>query len=317
MSRRVTLSGGCLALFCLLLLTSVAATGCGADDTDAGGALDVEATATFLADIAGNVAGDRFRVDSLIPRDADIHAYEPTTQDLARASEADLFILNGHGLEGTLEDTLRGTATDTTFVDASEHLSSRTPQPGEPLSDEADAGEDDPHFWLDPTLVISYVETIRDAFAKADPAGAAEYEANAAAYIVKLKRLDRWIKREVATIPQDRRLLVMDHVSHGYYADRYGFRIVGAVIPSVASGDSPTARQLVDLTRTIRETGAPAIFIELGENPELAHQIAAETGVKVVADLRDHSLSEPGGGASTYIEMMKYDTRRIVSALRP
>jgi len=120
----------------------------------------------------------------------------------------------------------------------------------------------------------------------------------------------------VATLPEEDRLLVMNHVSHGYFADRYGFRIAGAVIPSVATGESPTAKQLAALTETIRAEGVRAIFVELGENPQLADQIAAETEVVVVADLRDHSLSEPDGEAATYIDMMKYDTRLIVDALK-
>ena len=108
----------------------------------------------------------------------------------------------------------------------------------------------------------------------------------------------------------------MDHASHGYFADRYGFTIVGTVIPGAATSESPTARQLSDLTRTIRETGVKAIFVEAGENPQLAEQIGAETGVKVVTDLLDHSLTAADGPAPTYIDMMKYDTRRIVEALR-
>lgn len=286
-----------------------AAAGCGGsggEGADGGGSLRVMATATFLADIAQNVAGDRFTVESLAPPDSDLHAFEPTPRDVARVSESDLFILNGGGLEGPLEKTLRSAAPDTTFVDASAGLASRSGS-----SDTAD-----PHFWLDPTKVETYVENIRDAFAKADPSGADVYAANAAAYIVKLKDLDAWIKRQVALVPKADRLLVMNHMSHGYFADRYGFRMVGAVIPSVTTGESPTAKQLSELTAAIRSTGAKAIFVELDENPQLAEQIAAETGTTVVDDLRDHSLSEPGQGAATYIEMMKYDTRRIVEALR-
>ena len=108
----------------------------------------------------------------------------------------------------------------------------------------------------------------------------------------------------------------MDHASQGYFADRYGFTIVGTVIPSASTGESPTARQLTDLVATIRATGAKAIFVEASENPQLAQQIGAETGVKVVTDLLDHSLTAADGAAPTYIDMMKYDTRRIVEALR-
>ena len=303
----------------LLLAAAVAGTaaliGCGGPDESAQtGDLQVMATATFLADIAQNVAGDRFTVESLVPRDADLHAFEPTPRDVATVAESDLFILNGGGLEETLEDTLRTAASDTTFVEASKGITPRTPQPGEP---QAESGsEADPHFWLDPTLVGAYVENIRDAFIAADPAGEAQYTANAAAYVAQLGELDAWIESEVATLPEEDRLLVMNHVSHGYFADRYGFRIAGAVIPGVATGESPTAKQLTELTETIRSEGVRAIFVELEENPQLADQIAAETGIVVVDDLRDHSLSESGGEAATYIDMMKYDTRLIVDALK-
>jgi ABC-type Zn uptake system ZnuABC Zn-binding protein ZnuA len=237
-----------------------------------------------------------------------------------------LFILNGGGLEETLEETLRNAAPETTFVVAANGLTPRTPQPGEPLhEDETEASAEDeeepthagdPHYWLDPQLVVAYVATIRDAFSAADPAGAAEYEANAAAYVDQLAALDTWIEDEVAAIPAAERLLVMNHVSHGYYADRYGFRIIGAVIPSASTSESPTARHIAALTRTIEREDVRAIFVELGEHQGLAQQIADETGVRVIDDLRDHSLSEPGGEADTYLEMMKYDTRRIVDALR-
>ena len=108
----------------------------------------------------------------------------------------------------------------------------------------------------------------------------------------------------------------MNHASHGYFADRYGLQIVGTVLPGVSTGETPTARQLSDLTAAIRSSGARAIFVEIEENPDLARQIAAETDVTVVTDLLDHSLTAPDGAAPTYIDMMKYDTRLIVEALR-
>jgi manganese/iron transport system substrate-binding protein len=292
----------------------VAGAGCGAEgDSAAGGTLDVVATESFLADIAQNVAGERFTVQSLVPLDTDPHSFEPVPKDLAEVAAADLLIVNGGGLEGPLLDTLERSGGEATVVDASASLTSRIPQPGEPQLEE---GGTDPHFWLDPVLVETYVTTIRDAFAEADPGGATTYEANAAAYIAKLDELDAWIKEQIATIPAQNRKLVMNHASHGYYADRYGLRVVGTVIPSVSTGESPTARQLADLAAAVRESGVKAIFVEIEENPTLAEQIAAETGIKVVTGLLDHSLSEPGGPAPTYIDMMRYDTRLIVEGLR-
>ena len=313
-SRRVTAP----LLFAIVFVVAVAAAlgtaGCGAGGAAAGGgALDVVATESFLADIAQNVAGERFTVRPLIPPGADPHAFEPTPKDVAAVAGADLVVINGGGLEGPLLDTLKSAGGSAIIVDASAGLTTRTPQPGEPP---LAAGQTDPHFWLDPMLVETYVTNIRDAFVEADPAGAAAYEANAAVYTQKLRQLHAWIKAQVAQIPPGDRKLVMNHASHGYFADRYGLQVIGTVIPSVGTSESPTAQQLGDLTAAIRKSGAKAIFVEVDENPQLARQIAAETGVQVVTDLLDHSLTPAGGAAPTYIDMMKYDARRIVEALK-
>ena len=306
---------GLSSLFCILAAAAVLATGgCGAGGATAGGgALDVVAAESFLADVAQNVAGERFEVRSLVPLETDPHSFEPTPKDLGEVAAADLMVINGGGLEGPLLKTLENAGGEATLVDASAGLQSRTPQPGEPP---LESSETDPHFWLDPVLVKSYVATIRDAFAKADPAGASVYDANAAAYTRRLDELSAWIKRQVETVPPEDRQLVMNHASHGYFADRYGFSVVGTVIPGVGTGESPTAKQLGELTSAIRASGARAIFVEIEENPKLAEQIAAETGITVVDDLLDHSLTEPDGVAPTYIDMMRFDTRMIVEALR-
>ena len=250
---------------------------------------------------------------SLVPLETDPHSFDPTPSDLRDVAAADLLVVNGGGLEGPLLDTLENVGGDATIVDASAGLTSRSPQAGEPPLEESGT---DPHFWLDPVLARQYVENIRDAFAEADPDGAAVYEKNAAAYLTELDELDGWIAAQVAEIPAADRQLVMNHASHGYFADRYGLRIVGTVLPSVSTGETPTARQLSDLTAAIRASGARAIFVEIEENPDLARQIAAETDVAVVTGLLDHSLTAPDGPAPTYIDMMKYDTRLIVEALR-
>jgi ABC-type Zn uptake system ZnuABC Zn-binding protein ZnuA len=311
MSPRLLLA---TALVVPAVLAAAALSACGsqAGVTD-NGALRVVAAESFLADIAKNVAGDRFAVSTLVPLGADPHSFEPAPRDLAKVTAADLVIVNGGGLEGPLLDTLHQVGGEARVVDASAGLTSRTPQPGEPA---LAAGETDPHYWLDPVLVKRYVENLRNAFATADPAGAAEYAANAESYTAKLDELDAWIRTQVDTVPPASRKLVINHASHGYFADRYGFEVVGTVIPGTGTAESPTAQQLGDLTAAIRDTGAKAIFVEKDENPGLARQIAAETGVKVVSDLLDHSLTPAGGDAPTYIDMMKFDARRIAEALR-
>jgi ABC-type Zn uptake system ZnuABC Zn-binding protein ZnuA len=176
--------------------------------------------------------------------------------------------------------------------------------------------EGDPHFWLDSNNVIQYVENIRDGLIAADPDGKEVYTQNAAAYIAKLTELDGWIKTQVEQIPAERRLIVTNHESFGYFADRYGFKIIGTIVPSVSTSAAPSAQQLARLVDHIRETGATAIFLETGASPQLAEQVAAETGVKVVNELYTHSVTEANGKAPTYIDMMKYNVIAIVDALK-
>jgi ABC-type Zn uptake system ZnuABC Zn-binding protein ZnuA len=165
-------------------------------------------------------------------------------------------------------------------------------------------------------MVERYVENIRDGLSQADPAGKVTYTANAAAYIAKLDELDGWIKGKIAQIPAERRLLVTNHESLGYFADRYGLRILGAVVPSVTTGAAPSAQQLAGLADLVRSSGAPAVFLETGANAELAHQLHDETGIAIVTDIYTHSITGPQGDAPTYLEMMRYNTEKIVAALK-
>lgn len=175
--------------------------------------------------------------------------------------------------------------------------------------------EGDPHFWLDPTKVVTYVANIRDSLISVDPDGAEVYRANAERYIAQLNELDRFIVEEVAKIPEADRKLVTNHESFGYFADRYGFRIIGTIVPGVSTGAAPSAQQLARLTERVREAGVKVIFLETGANPQLAEQLARETGIRVVSDLYTHSLSDADGSAPTYIDMMRYNVKQIVEAL--
>jgi len=283
----------------------------------------VLAAESFLADIAQNVAGDRLVIEVLIPRGVDPHSFEPTPADVRKVADATLLIVNGAGLEAFLQPLLENAGGTATVVEAAAGLTPREGGTGEHREGEADqapgAGgheEGDPHFWLAPNHVIKYVENIRDGLAAADPAGKDAYAANADAYIARLEELDAWIKEQVAEIPETRRLLVTNHESFGYFADRYGLRVIGAVIPSVSTAASPSAQQLAQLADQVKATGAPAVFLELGANPQLAEQLAAETGMKVVTGLLTHSTTTADGPAPDYLSMMRYNASTIVDALK-
>lgn len=275
----------------------------------------VLAAETFLADIAQNIAGDRLKVDALIPPGVDPHTFEPAPADVAKVAQSDVLIVNGSGLESFLSRILQNAGGKHLLIEASKGLTSRKPSGSEPSTSGTSQGID-PHFYLDPVDVIQYVNNIRDGLSQADPAGASIYANHADAYIVQLNSLDQWIKSQVAQIPPDRRLLVTNHETFGYFADHYGFKIVGAIIPSVTPDASPSAQELTSLVNQIKASGAPAIFLETGTNQQLAQQIARETGAKIAPELYSHALSGPNGPAPTYIDMMKYDVNVITSALK-
>jgi ABC-type Zn uptake system ZnuABC Zn-binding protein ZnuA len=255
---------------------------------------------SFLADIVQNIAGDRLDVEILIPPGADPHTFQPTPQDVAKISNSQVLIINGVGLEEWLQEVLDNAGGERLVIEAARGLSENTSRPG------------DPHFWLDPNYVVHYAEEIRDGFTQIDPAGEAVYAQNTTDYIDQLQELDAWIADQVEQISPERRMLVTNHESFGYFADRYGFTIIGTIVPSVSTGSSPSAQQMVALIEAIKATNTPAIFLESGTNPELAEQVAREADVKVIKDLLTHSIFAPGG----YIEMMKYNTLAIVEGLK-
>jgi ABC-type Zn uptake system ZnuABC Zn-binding protein ZnuA len=296
-------------LFVIWILSSFIISSCGerSPSTSDSTAPVVLASATFLADIAQNVAGDRVVVESLLPVGSDPHSYQPTPQDVTRIVQSKLLIINGAEYEHFLEPLLENAGGEREIIEASAGLSPR-------MDSESEHGVD-PHLWLDPNNVISYVENIREAFTHYDPDGAVIFQSNAGTYVAQLMELDSWITEQVSQIPPERRLLVTNHEALGYFAERYSFTIIGAVVPGVSSDAAPSAEQMANLIDQIKASGTPAIFLDEVENSALAQQIAAETGVKVIEDLHLESLTD-GPPAGTYVDMIKHNVTRIVNALK-
>jgi ABC-type Zn uptake system ZnuABC Zn-binding protein ZnuA len=304
MRKRRRLAIPALAAASLVVAAVVCVAGCGvpaAGDprgSGATGASRVIAETSFLADITQNVAGDRLQVSSIVPRGIDPHSFDPTPKDAAKVAKAEVVVLNSPGFEPPVDRLIAGVGSkDLLVIDASAGL------PG---------ARTDPHFWLDPTEVVTYVDNIRAGLTMIDPAGADLYRANAAAYQRRLRDLDAWIAERVARIPPVRRLLVTNHESFGRFAARYGFTVVGTILPGTDSEAAPSAQGLTGLIGAIKATNAPAIFLETGSSPDIAKQLAREAGIKVITDLRTHSL---GPGAETYLDMMRWNVDHIVEAL--
>jgi ABC-type Zn uptake system ZnuABC Zn-binding protein ZnuA len=292
----------------LTLVTFVFAACGGGPASDSGTSAPVVlATTTFLADITRNVAGDRVTVESLLPMGADPHSYEATPYDVTKISGSKLLIINGADYEHFLEPLLENAGGEREIIEASAGL--------HPREDAQEEHGVDPHLWLDPNNVITYVENIREALTHFDPEGAVEYQVNAETFIAELKELDVWIVEQVKQVPAEKRLLVTNHEALGYFADRYDFTIIGTVIESFSTDASPSAQQMASLVDQIKASDAPAIFLDASDNAVLAQQIANETGVRVVTNLYLESLTE-GAPAATYIDMMKHNVTQIVSALK-
>jgi ABC-type Zn uptake system ZnuABC Zn-binding protein ZnuA len=305
-----------LRFLVVLLILVLGISGCAARNSSSnepGGLPKVLAVETFLQDISQNVAGDRLNVESLIPVGLDPHTFEPTPKEMAKVADSKVLIENGAGLETNLNRLMANAGGQRLVIDASSGLTNRSSSSRE---GSLSASGENPHYWLDPIDVIQYVKNIQAGLTKADPQGAQLYSSNAEAYNQQLNELDQWIRDQVAQIPPGRRLLVTNHEEFGYFADRYGFKVVGAIIPSFTSDASPSAYSVTQLIGLIRETNAPAVFLEQGTNPQLADQIASETGARVAPPLYTHSLTGSDGPAPTYIQMMKYDVSVIVDALK-
>jgi ABC-type Zn uptake system ZnuABC Zn-binding protein ZnuA len=290
----------------MVLFLALLVSGCGRQPASSSGkaAPIILTSTTILADVTRSIAGDRLQVESLLPTGADPHSYQPTPQDAARVSESRLIIVNGAGYEQFLKSLIGNAGATATIVEASAGVSPRE-----------EAGSVDPHMWLDPNNMILYAKNIRDALTRLDPAGEAVYKSNADSYIAQLKTLDSWIQEQVGQIPPEKRVLITNHESLGYFAERYGFTLAGTVIKSFSSDASPSAQQLAALIDEVRSSKAPAIFLDSADSDTLAQQIAHETGVKVITDLHLESLTS-GPPADNYIDLMKYDVTKILSALK-
>jgi ABC-type Zn uptake system ZnuABC Zn-binding protein ZnuA len=303
----------------LVLLAALALPACGAGSGAvapsragaAGGGEEAQVkavtTLSVLADMIRNVGGDRVSVENIIPIGAGPEDYQPTPQDARKIAAADVVFFNGHGLEAWLDDLFESAARP-----GQPQIAVSAGLPAIGASDEFPEGN--PHFWLSAALGARYVDAIRAGLARVDPAGATTYAENAEAYRARLLALDNELKQQAARIPAAARKIVANHNAFPYFAQAYGFTIVGDLLGNPES--EPSAGDLARLMRAIRQENVKVVVAEAQFNPKLAQILADEAGVKLVADLYTDTLGEPGSLAPTYVEMLRYDMRQIVAALQ-
>lgn len=283
----------------------------------AGGKLSVAATTNLVGDVVRQVGGDRIALTALMGSGVEPHSWVPTPANMAAIHDAQVLFVNGAGLETNLDKILQNSGGNAVVVPLSQGIANLLPEstsvaPGGKTGSQQEAV--DPHVWFDVKNVIAWTKTIQQTLSALDPANAETYRANAEAYIRQLEELDAWIVEQVATIPQANRKLVTNHPAFGYLAARYGLEQVGAVYPISPSAE-PSASDIAALEDAIRQHGVPAVFTESTVNPNLAQQVAQDTGVKLVSLYTD-SLGGPGSAVTSYADLMRYDVQAIVDALK-
>ncbi len=267
--------------------------------------LRVVATTTVFADLVAQVGGGRVTVTALVPKGGVVETFDPTPSDARRLVEAQLVVANGLALDDWLTALAADAGTQAPIVRLANNL------PGATYLTDPD-GATNPHLWLDVGNARRYVARIAEELGRLDPAGAATYAAGAAAYDARLVDLDAWIRGQIATVPAADRRVVSSHEAFPYYAAAYGIEVVDVIVP--VPGQEPSAAQIARLVEAIRSSGVRAVLAEAQFNPAVAERIAAETGVRVVTNLYSDSVGDPP--ADTYEGLMRWDTERIVEALR-
>lgn len=308
-SRPRPLSRAAAVLPALLLALTPAVSGCAAFGAERSG---IVVTTNILGDITRNVVGDQAEVTVLMQPNADPHSFGVSAQQAAGLHDAELIVYNGLGLEeGVLRNVAAAEDAGTPALAVAEGVDPIEFTRGDT------AGQPDPHFWTDPVRAGEaadlIAETVIDEIGGAD---AAAVHANAADYRAQVDRLHEHARQRFADIPRERRKLVTNHHVFGYLARRYGFEVVGAVVPSGTTLASPSSADLKSLADTVRAAGVPAIFADSSQPDRLARVMAEEAGVDVaVVALYSESLTAQGGGGATYLEMTRHNTDAIAEGL--
>ncbi len=277
----------------------------------------IVASTTQIADFARQIAGDRAIVKSILAPGADPHTYQVTPDDVQMVLGADLCLENGMHLEGK-------SWMATLAKDAKKPLVTTTAGIKPLVIEEEGESISDPHAWFSPRNVAVYVRNILNALNRLEPEHKSEFEARAQLFLQQLRVLDSWIREQVNRIPIQRRILVTTHDAFNYFCFEYKFNANNnflSIAPvgwstgaEVGGGMTPERRSMV--IRSIKESGAPAIFVETTINPKQIREIAKETGVKIGGELYSDSMGPEGTAGETYIGMMRENVLLIVNALK-
>lgn len=278
------------------------ATACGGGPAPGTGQAHIVVTTSILGDVVRQLVADDASVEVIMPPGSGPHDFAPSARQAEAMRGADVLVANGLGFEAALLDTIRAAQRDGAQVVTA--------------TDGVAVLGTDPHFFTDPVRMRGAVVHIAARLAEVVPSlDTAAYRRRVDAYLAELDQLDDDVIATLAVVPAERRVLVTNHEVFAYFADRYGFTVLGAIIPSGTTLAEPSASGLRELAAKIARAGVPAIFAESSSPGRLAKALAAEgTGVAVV-ELYSESLGRPGSDGATYLDMIRTNAARIAAAL--
>ncbi len=272
--------------------------------------LKVVASFSILGDFVKNIGKDLVEVQIIVPENSDPHVYQPTPQDVALISKADLVIINGLDFEGWFQRLIENSGYKGKIIIAGEKVTPRI-LPG------PDSSVKDPHAWHCVKNAILYVDVITLALQEAIPDQAPVLRRNKDAYTKKLKDLDAWVRSQIKVIPKEKRIVITTHDAFWYYGDSYDVKFLSPV--GVSTDAEPSASTIAALIDQIRTQNIRAVFIENLSGRKLIDEIAKEAKCNVDGVLYADSLSSPkdkDSPAQTYIDMIRHNTGEIIKGLR-
>jgi ABC-type Zn uptake system ZnuABC Zn-binding protein ZnuA len=299
--------------------------------------LNVVTTTSIIGDVVEQVGGDAIELSGLMGPGQDPHSYEPAARDLTTVAQADVIFINGWDLEEGLVHELEEIGEDALLVPISAKISPLTfsdhhsaegeqaEHEHEHEGEEAEHEHDhhhlgaDPHVWFDIENVRQWTRNVEQVLSELDPDNAETYRANAETYLGELAELEEYTESQLAALPESSRFLVTNHDSFSYFAERYGFEVLGTVLPAASTLAEPSASELSALIQLMEEHQVCAIFTETTVSDTLAKTVAAELEgcdeVKVV-QLYTGAVGPPGSGAESYLGMFKTNVDAIVEGLK-
>lgn len=335
-TRALTLSLATAASAALLAACSSSPSATSDATADAPGATDVQvvATTTMLGDVAGRIANcGGGSATTLMPIGTDPHDFSASSEQVAAMIGADLVVINGLGLETSMQASIDSASADGARIlavgdgvdplpvgeggaHADDHADDHADEAADAHSDEEshDHGEFDPHFWLDMQRMATAAGLIGDELAEIT--GDDAFRTCGESVAAEITAADAEVAAVLDSVPVERRVLVTDHDAYGYLADRYGYEVVGSVIPSTTTLAEPSSAELAELAATMQAEGVDVIFADVAAPSALAEAVAAETGRDVrIIPLYSGSLGGPDSPAATYIDFMRANAALIAEGL--